>query len=313
MNQPFISIISPVYKAEKIVDELVNQIILNVELLTSNYEIILVEDCGPDDSWKRIEENCGGNNKIIGIKLSRNFGQHYAITAGIEVAKGDYLIIMDCDLQDNPKYFQELFLKVQEGNDIIYTVKKTRKHSLFKNFTADIYNKFFNYLVDNKSHKSNSNIGAYSLITRKVANAFIEFNDYHRHYLMVLRWLGFKNDVIYIEHDSRYEGKSSYTFGKLVTHAIQGIISQSDKLLRVFVGIGLIISLISFFSILLIVVMYCNSGFKSGWASTITIILFSTGFILTGIGILGIYLGKTFEQTKNRPKYIIDIELNRDK
>lgn len=310
MAAPLISVVSPVYGAELTIDELIRQLVAVLEPITPDYEIVLVDDCGPDRSWERIVANCALNKKVRGIRLSRNFGQHFAITAGIDQAKGDYVVVMDCDLQDDPKYIATMYAKALEGNDIIYTLKKSRKHSFLKNVTARMFNSVFNYLIENKSNRADNNVGAYSMISRKVAEAFRQYNDYHRHYLMVLRWLGFRSCYIDIEHKERYAGKSSYNFSKLMKHALDGITSQSDKLLRIFVTLGLTISTLSFLSILVIVAMYFVHGFLSGWASTIIILLFSTGVILTGIGVLGIYLGKTFEQTKNRPKYIIDQTLN---
>ncbi|MDF2452412.1 MAG: glycosyltransferase [Bacteroidota bacterium] len=308
--KPLLSVVSPVYGAEGTIDELVKQLVEVLETLDADYEIILVDDCGPDKSWDKIKQNSIIHSRVKGIKLSRNFGQHFAITAGIDHAQGDYVIVMDCDLQDDPKYIPVLFEKIREGYDIVYTLKNARKHSFFKNITATLFNKVFNYLIDNKSHRSNNNVGAYSIISKKVVQAFRSYNDYHRHYLSVLRWLGFKHCYIDIEHKERFEGKSSYTFSTLMVHALNGIVSQSDKLLRIFVTLGLSISLLSFLSILVIVFLYFVQGFLSGWASTIIIMLFSTGVILTGIGVLGIYLGKTFEQTKNRPKYVVDEKLN---
>ena len=310
MINPFISVVSPVYYAENIVEELVLQLRSVLSKITLNYEIILVEDGSTDNSWKKIEEIHNKYNKNVrGIKLSRNFGQHYAITAGIEAAKGDYVIVIDCDLQENPIYILDLYNKICENNEIVFTIKNNRKHNLFKNITASLFTKLFNYLTDNNSLKSNQNIGTYSIISRKAANAFLQYNDYHRHYLMVLRWIGFKHDYILIDHNERFAGKSSYTLSKLLKHAIDGIISQSDKLLRIFINIGLFISFTSFTMIFIIILLFTYHGFLSGWASLASIILFSTGMILTGIGIIGIYLAKTFEQTKNRPKYIIDKKL----
>jgi len=310
-HHPLISIVSPVYRAENIVDKLVERITNEVSKVTDEFEVILVEDGSPDNSWGKIKENCERDHRIKGIKLSRNFGQHFAITAGIEQCKGDYVVVMDCDLQDDPVYIPTMYQKALEGFDIVYTVKKSRRHSIWKNFTANIYNKIFNYLVENKNWKTNSNVGSYSMLNRKVVNAFNTFNDFQRHYLMVLRWLGFNCTYLEIEHNERYEGKSSYNFSKLVLHAISGITSQSDKLLRLNVALGLILSMLSFLSIILIIILYFTIGFKSGWTSMIVVILFSTGIILTSIGISGIYIGKTFEQTKNRPRYLIDQFLNK--
>ena len=115
MIKPYLSIVSPVFGAEEIIDELVKQLVQVIIPITSEYEIILVEDCGPDKSWDKIVENCQLNRKIVGIKLSRNFGQHFAITAGIEKAKGDYIVVIDCDLQDDPKYIPEMYKKIKEG------------------------------------------------------------------------------------------------------------------------------------------------------------------------------------------------------
>jgi glycosyltransferase involved in cell wall biosynthesis len=311
MKSPLISIVSPVYRAEKIVDTLVAAISKEMSKITAEYEIILVEDGSPDNSWEKISENCKKDPRVKGIKLSRNFGQHFAITAGIENALGSYIVIMDCDMQDDPAYLPQLYAKAQEGYDIVYTLKKNRKHNFWKNVTARLFNRVFNYLVDNKSWKSDNQVGSYSMISRKVAEAFKRYSDYQRHYLMVLRWLGFKSAFVEIEHKERLEGRSSYNLSSLLLHALNGITSQSDKLLRINVTIGLLLSFLSFLGILVIAFLYFMHGFLSGWASTMVLLLFSTGVILTSIGIAGIYIGKTFEQTKNRPKYIIDLFLNK--
>lgn len=305
-----ISVVSPVYGAELIVSELVKQITSNVESLTSNYEIILIEDCGNDNSWEKIEEICAKDFNVKGFRLSRNFGQHAAIKAGLAKVTGDVAIIVDCDLQDNPKYFKELLAKYKEGNDVVYTYKKARSHSKFKNFTAACFNIILNYLLDNKSLEADKNVGAYSLISKKVINAFLSYNDYQFHYLLVLRWLGFKSAYVEIEHQNRMEGKSSYTFKKLLAHASVAIIYQSDKLLRLSIYFGAFVSFFSFLIGLYIVVSYFLSGYQSGWASIVVAILFSLGIILMSIGVLGLYIGRLFEQVKNRPQYIIDKELN---
>jgi glycosyltransferase involved in cell wall biosynthesis len=309
-NKCTLSIISPVYKAEKIVDELVLRIKTEAEKVTSDYEIILVEDGGGDNSWLKIEENCQRDTQIKGVKLSRNFGQHFAITAGLEQSKGNVVIVMDCDLQDNPVYFQELYQKYREGFDIVYTNKIKRQHSFFKNIWAYFFNFIFNFLIDNKDTQSSSTIGSYSLLSRKVVDSFLKINDSRRHYLMVLRWLGFSNATIEIKHDKRFEGKSSYNMKKLILHAIDGVTSQSDKLLRMMAGFGFILSLISFLISLIVVIMYFIRPFQAGWPSLIILILFLGGLIILSIGICGIYIGKIFEQTKNRPLYLIDKKLN---
>ena len=309
-STPLLSIVSPVYKAEAIVDELVKRIKEEVSKITEDYEIVLIEDGSPDKSWEKIEEICKTEKRVKGIKLSRNFGQHYAITAGLAESKGEYVVVMDCDLQDNPKYIKELLDKAKEGYDIVNTVKITRKHSSIKNFLAGCFHRFFNFLLGRKELHGDAMIGAYSLITRKVVDAYASISDYYRPYTASLQWLGFSKVMIEVEHEERFAGRSSYTFFKLLSHAFNGIISQTDKLLRVSIYTGFALVALSFISILYIVIRSLNSGFHPGWASLAVLIIFSTGLMLMSLGIVGVYIGKIFEQTKNRPLYIIDKKIN---
>jgi len=307
---PLLSIVSPVYRAEKIIPELVRRISEGATKLINDFEIVLVEDGSPDNSWKAIEDVCARDTRIKGIKLSRNFGQHYAITAGLSFSKGDYVIVMDCDLQDNPEYIETLYQKALEGYDIVLTRKEKREHSLFKNAMASLFFVIFNYLSDNKSVDANKYSGSYSLMSRKAVDAFLSIKEFHRHYLMVVQMLGFKKTYIDIKHDARFEGKTSYTFSKLVKHAVNGITSQSDKLLRISVSIGFIMFLLSVLWAAFIIIKYFTTGLLSGYASVMVSILLGTGMILISIGITGIYIGKIFEQAKGRPLFIVDKSIN---
>ncbi len=312
IEHPLISIVSPVYKAEKIVPELVKRVICEVSKITENFEIVLVEDCGPDNSWAKIEQECAKDKRIKGIKFSRNFGQHYAITAGLTFSKGDYVIVMDCDLQDNPKYIPMLYESALQGNEIVLTYKKRREHSFLKNLAASLFFSVFNYLVDNKDYHNNTtkNIGSYSLLSKKAVNSFLTIKEFHRHYLMIVRMLGFKKNYIAIEHDKRFEGRTSYTFSKLIRHAIYGITSQSDKLLRISITLGCIMFILSIIWAIIIIAKYFTTGLLSGYASIMGFELLGTGIILISIGITGIYIGKIFEQVKKRPLFIVDKCLN---
>lgn len=296
--------------ADSIVTELVVRIKQNITKITKNYEIILVEDGSVDNSWKMITEVCEFNPEVIGIKLTRNFGQHYAIAAGIEQAQGDYVIVMDCDLQDNPKYFKKIYQKSQEGFDVVFTIKKNRNHGFIKNFMANRFHKFFNWLVGNQVYQSDKLIGSYSLISRKVVNSYNMIKDYHKPYLVIIQWLGFKPAYINVEHEERYQGKSSYTFRKLISHAINGIVSQTDRLLYLIITFGFSMSLVGFILTGLIIFQAITKGFQSGWASTMVVIITSTGLILSSSGIIGVYVGKIFMQVKDRPNFIIDEKIN---
>lgn len=302
-----ISVVSPVYKAGKIVDELVKRVSEEVSKLSDKYEIILVEDCGGDDSWKKIEENCRKNPNVKGIGLSRNFGQHYAITAGLKAATGDVVIIIDCDLQDDPLYFKDLLKVFDEGNEVVFTKRIGRKHSFFKKITAKIYNSLFRLFADKNFDLE---VGSMTMISERIKDEFVKLKDQDRLYIQLLKWIGFKSAYVHVEHKKRYEGKSSYTLSKLFFTAIQGWTSHSDKLLRLSIYGGLLISFVTLLIGIYIVISYFMKSFQAGWPSLIVAVLFSTGLILMSIGITGIYIGKIFEQTKGRPLYIIDKKIN---
>lgn len=303
-----LTIISPVYKAEKIVPHLVSSIVASVEKITPEYEIILVEDGGPDNSWLAIAKECAANPRVKGIKLVRNFGQHFAITAGLEASSGNYVVVIDCDLQDDPKYIADLYEKAKSGYDVVFTQKSERRHSFVKNLTARFFNIIFNYLSENV--RSESSVGAFSILSRRTVDAFCSIKDSHRHYLMVVRWLGFKSTYIEIEHKARHSGSSSYSFSKMMSHAIDGIVSHSDKLLRLSITAGFMFFIISLLASAVVLIRYFLYGAFPGYTSTTVLLLLSTGLILMSIGIAGIYIGKIFEQVKERPLYIVDQKLN---
>lgn len=305
-----VSVVSPVYQAAEIVSELVKRLHHALAEITENYEIILVDDGSQDDSWAEIETCCQADQRVVGVKLSRNFGQHQAITAGLEVSKGDFVAVMDCDLQDDPAYLPKLYAEAQKGFGIVYTKKESRKHKAGKNFWARMFFFLFNLLSDYS--KADAKIGAFSMLNRQVVNAFLQIKDTHRHYLLVLKLLGFSSTHLNIEHAERYAGKSSYTFRKMIRHAMDGITSQSVKLLHIAVGIGFFLFVVSILAILFLIYKKLYIGAEIGWTSLMVTIIFSTGLMMMAIGILGLYLGKVFEQVKGRPLYLIEKQLNGD-
>ncbi len=307
MNNPFLSIISPVYKAENIVDELVKRITAEAEELTNNFEIILIEDGSPDHCWEKIKENCTRDKRVKGIKLSRNFGQHYAISAGLEASKGDYVVIMDCDLQDDPADIKRLLEKAEAGCDTVFTRRVGRKHSMGKMLLSWLYKKLF-YFISKKEYSLDN--GSLFLINRKVVNAIIHLKEKPRLLGQVIRWVGFQIGFVDVPHHERFQGRSSYSVSKLLALVWDGWISNSDRLLRIVMYFGISISTLSFLAGIIIIVLKFINGFALGWPSIIVTILFSTGLILMGLGVVGLYVGKIFEQTKERPLFIVDQKLN---
>jgi dolichol-phosphate mannosyltransferase len=303
-----LSIVSPVYGSAGIVAPLVERIVAAVAPLTADFEIVLVEDGSPDDSWAQIAAVASREPRVRGLRLARNFGQHAAITAGLAHARGAYVVVMDCDLQDDPAYIQALLSKAREGYDIVLTRKANRRHAWHRNLGARGFAAVFNLLSGHRP--SDPQVGGYSILSRQVVDAFLQVRDVHRHYLLILGWLGFRTAVVPVEHQPRHSGQSTYTLLRLLRHALEGITSQSTLLLKFAVGIGFIYFCSSVAGATYLCISYFLHGFRAGWASTVVLLLASTGLILMAVGILGIYIGNVFEQVRNRPIYLIQDHVN---
>lgn len=293
---------------EKIIQDLVARLNEVLQKICEDYEIILVEDGSPDKSWKTIEEICKIDPKVKGIKLSRNFGQHYAITCGLEEAKGDWVVVMDCDLQDQPEEIPNLFNKAAEGYDIVFAQREHRQDSFVKKTTSRFFYKLFSYLTETKHDATIANFGIYN---KKVIQAILSMNDYIRYFPTMVQWVGFNSMKLKVKHFSRFEGKSSYTFSKLLKLAFNNIVSFSDKPLKILVKFGFFASSISFLIGLFYLYQYFTGQISVlGFSSIIITVAFLSGIIILTLGLVGIYVGKTFEQSKQRPKYIIHQKLN---
>ena len=302
-----ISIVSPVYRAEKILPILVSEINLVMERIGEDYEIILVDDRSPDNSWEVMNVLSSQNPKIKSIRLSRNFGQHSAIFAGLTRAKGDWVVVMDCDMQDQPKEIAKLYKKALEGYDIVLGQRENRKDKFLKKLTSRLFYKVFNYLSGANFDNNVANFGIYH---QKTIKSILDMKDYVKFFSLFINWIGFKSISIPIEHGEREEGKSTYSVGRLFKQAFNVIISFSDKPLRLFINFGLSISVLSFIvGIYYLYLALTGKIAQPGFSSLILSIWFLSGIIISGIGIVGVYLGKTFDQAKGRPTFIIDEEV----
>ena len=302
-----ISIVSPVYRAEKILPILVSEINLVMERIGEDYEIILVDDRSPDNSWEVMKVLSSQNPKIKSIRLSRNFGQHSAIFAGLTKTKGDWVVVMDCDMQDQPKEIAKLYKKALEGYDIVLGQRENRKDKFLKKLTSKLFYKVFNYLSGANFDNNVANFGIYH---QKTIKSILDMGDYVKFFSLFINWIGFKSVSIPIEHGEREEGKSTYSVGRLFKQAFNVIISFSDKPLRLFINFGLSISVLSFIvGIYYLYLALTGKIAQPGFSSLILSIWFLSGIIISGIGIVGVYLGKTFDQAKGRPTFIIDEEV----
>ncbi len=300
---PHISVVIPVYKAEGCMEELYRRLTASLEQISSNFEIILVEDCGGDRSWPMIVDLARRDGRVRGIQFSRNFGQHYGITAGLDYCNGDWVVVMDCDLQDRPEEIPRLYAKAQEGYEMVLARRIQRKDKPFKRLTSWLFYKVFSYLADIDYDGS---IGNFRIVSRKVVKNFRLMREQLRFFGGLVNWMGFTTAIVNVEHAERFEGETSYTWKKLWTLASETIIANSDKPLHLTIRLGLILSLMAFASgitLLLRTLIYGSP--VSGWASLIVSVYLLGGIIIAILGMIGIYLGKTFDESKKRPLYII--------
>jgi dolichol-phosphate mannosyltransferase len=299
-----ISVVIPVYRAESCLEELYRRLKAVLEPLTADFEIMRVEDCGGDRSWPLIVELAQRDPRVKGIQFSRNFGQHYGITAGLDRCNGDWVVVMDCDLQDRPEEIPRLYAKAQEGHEIVVARRGKRSDPLLKRFSSWLYYSVFSWLAD---MDYDPQAGNFRILSRKVINNYRNMRERSRFFGSLINWMGFPFTSIDVQHDERFAGDSSYTFGKLWRLGAETIIAYSDKPLRIAVRLGFFIATCAFlYGIYILFRALFHGSPVTGWSSLIVSIYFMGGVIVAILGILGIYLGKTYDETKHRPLYIIN-------
>ncbi len=298
-----LSIVTPIYGCSSSLNKLYERLNKTLSTITDDFEIIMVNDASPGNAWDSIKELALKDNRIKGINLSRNFGQHYAITAGLDYVQGDWVVVMDCDLQDQPEDIIKLYDKAQEGFDIVFGQRENRQDSFFKKLGSRTFYKLLSYLTDTKQDPSIANFGIYS---KKSIEAVLSMSDKLKYFPVMIRWVGFKSATVKIKHASREEGESSYSLSSLISLSIDIMLSFSDKPLKLSVKLGFVISTLSFLISLIILIKALFTDYiVPGWASTMMSLWFLGGLTIMVLGIVGIYVGKTFNQTKNRPIYIV--------
>ena len=298
-----ISVVIPVYRAEGCLHELYRRLKNSLETITHDFEIVMVEDCGGDNSWQIIAQLAQTDARVKGYQFSRNFGQHYGITAGLDQCTGDWAVIMDCDLQDQPEEIPRLYAKAQEGFDVVLARRGKRKDALPKRIASYAFYKLFSYLA---GIRYDAEVGNFRIISKKVVKYFQTMREKLRFFGGMVDWMGFPTTSISVQHAERFEGKSTYTFRKLLTLATETIIAYSDKPLKLSIRFGFAMSFFAFLYGLYILYRALVYGSAiTGWSSLIVSFYLLGGIIIGILGIIGIYLGKTFDETKKRPLYII--------
>lgn len=303
-----ISIVSPVYHAAEIVPHLVRHLLAAMHELGASFEIILVEDRSTDQSWEAIKRECQRNSKVIGLRLSRNFGQHSAITAGLRYSRGEWIVVMDCDLQDKPDQISVLYKKALEGFDVVFARRRLRKDSRLKRLYSKVFYSIFSYLTGTKQDAAIANFGIYR---NKVIDAVLSMNDNIRYFPAMVQWVGFRTTTVDVEHSERLNGETAYNLRRMLRLAINNIISFSDKPLQLVAEGGLALSFLSLSIGLIYLIGYLFGAIKiAGYASLIISIWLTAGINILVLGLVGIYVGKAFEKAKNRPVYIVDEVVN---
>ena len=301
---PHLSVVTPVYGASGLLEELYQRLVNSLSKLTDSFEIIMVNDSSPDDAWEIIQKLAANDCRIKGINLSRNFGQHHAITAGLDFAKSDWVVVMDCDLQDQPEEIYKLYKKACEGYDLVVGLRQQRQDTFFKKLCSRFFYRILAYFTNSKIDHRIGNFGIYS---QKVIQSIVSLKEQNRSFGLFAIWVGFRRSEIPVEHAKRPHGNSSYSMSRMIGLAFNSIIAHSNKLLVLFVNFGFFIAGISFTVVIWLVFRYLMWGITViGWTSLIASLYLTTGLTISVIGMVGIYVGKIFDEVKRRPLYIID-------
>ena len=300
-----LSVVVPVYRGAPFLHELHRRLVATLEPLVGRFEIVLVEDGSPDESWSIIEDLARQDARVRGVALSRNFGQHHAITAGLRHARGQWIVVMDGDLQDPPEDLPKLWAKAQEGHDCVLARRARRADASSKRLSSWLFYRVFNYLAD-LNYRYDGTVANFSIVSRRVADALNSMGEAVRFYGGFLMWMGFSKAYVDVRHVRRRGSESSYTFFKLMKLAINIILAHSNKPLRLCVYAGLLLSTLAFVGGVVHVVRVLVRGSPvMGWTSLIVSVWFSTGAIILVLGMIGLYIDRIFTEVKHRPLYIV--------
>jgi glycosyltransferase involved in cell wall biosynthesis len=298
-----ISVVTPVYGCKTCLYELYFRLKETIEKIAFDFEIIMVNDASPDGAWESIVDLANKDKRVKGINLSRNFGQHYAISAGLDYCQGEWIVVMDCDLQDQPEEIAKLYNEAIKGYHIVYALRNQRKDKLLKRVFSKMFNAILGYLTNTVQDSTIANFGIYH---RKVIDSIRNMGDYHRYFPTMVRWVGFRHTKIGVTHAERVDGHTSYSLKMLTRLSIDIILSFSDKPLRLAVKFGFIISFLTLiFAIYNLILFFNNKILVPGYTSLIISVWFLSGLIIMVLGIVGLYIGKTFDKVKGRPSYLI--------
>jgi glycosyltransferase involved in cell wall biosynthesis len=300
---PEISVVIAVYGCANCVRVLHERLSAVLTRMAITYEVVYVDDRSPDGAWDVLCELAVADPAVRLVRLSRNWGQHAAVTAGLTASHGRWTVVMDCDLQDPPEEIPRMYEAALAGHDIVLTRRDERRQSWHRRVGARAYFRMRDVFLGTRMDAEYSML---SMISRKVVDSFLSLGDRNRQYMLILHWLGFRRTVLVIEHADRHEGKSSYTFRGLLRVAIDGMFFQTTVLLHWIVYFGFAVAVGGLGLAIGLIVSYFTSNPLPGWTSVAVLMLVLTGSILVALGVTALYIGRIFEQVKGRPLFVVD-------
>jgi len=306
MNRSLISIVVPCFNEAEVIAEAVKRLDRFCdEAIDLQVEIIFVDDGSRDETRHLIEGFAKTNSRINLICLARNFGHQVAITAGIDAAQGDAVIVIDADLQDPPEVMHAMVEKWREGFDVVYGVRLDRRgESIFKLTTAKVFYRFLNWISDIPIPMDT---GDFRLMSRPVVDILCSMPERDRFVRGMVSWVGFRQTALPYRREARFAGQSKYPLKKMLSFATDGILSFSIKPLRLSVSLGMVCAGVAFMGIIYALVLRLfTSIWVEGWTALMIAVLFIGGVQLISVGILGEYIGRIYNEVKRRPLYVVD-------
>ncbi|MEL7444442.1 MAG: glycosyltransferase family 2 protein [Pseudomonadota bacterium] len=298
-----IAVVVPVYGSPDSLEELVDEIKSVMTDLGVSFECILVDDSCPKGSWTVIQTLSGRHPEVTGVRLSRNFGQHPAIYAGLAHTNADWVVVMDCDLQDHPREIAKLYETALLGYDVVRARRVSRRDTWYRRSVSWLFYRVLSFMTGVEHSAEVANFGIYRT---SVIDAILSWNEDHRYFPAGIQWIGFQREDIEIEHRERKHGKTSYNFSKLVDLALSIVLSFSDKPLKIIATFGVVVAMLSFVLSGVYLTIALLGGFAvPGWASIVVSLWFLAGVILFSIGVTGLYVGQAMREAKGRPNYVV--------